>query len=145
MRGASVSIGYDSDQTRNSHVSALPISSRGSSTYASSMENISGLLERWTRSSHKKTDTLQIQDLKCHSMKADQGSRDRVSDQEFRTLVPFEEPSSVAWGESPSEATLCGAHQPYPLSVLENWLLDEAVGIVEIAGISTNLCPDGVY
>ncbi|KAG6495414.1 transcription factor MYB60-like [Zingiber officinale] len=145
--GASVLIGYDSDQTRNSHVSTLPISNNhGSSTYASSMENISGLLERWTRPSQKKTDPVPIQDLKCHSIKAaDQGSCDVVSDQEFRALVPFEEPTSVVWDESSSEATLCGAHQFHPLSMLENWLLDEAVGMVEIAGISTNLCPNGVY
>ncbi|XP_074559763.1 transcription factor MYB60-like [Curcuma longa] len=129
MLGASVFIGYDSDQTRNSHVSStLPISIHGSSTYASSMENISGLLERWTRPSQKKTDhPVQIQDLKYHSIKADGGSREILSDQqEFRTLVPFEEPRSVAWDES---STLCGAHQLHPLSMLENWLLDEAVGM----------------
>ncbi|KAG6539181.1 hypothetical protein ZIOFF_004334 [Zingiber officinale] len=131
------SIAYNIDGARNSHVSMLPISNCGSSTYASNMENISGLLQRWTRSSQKKTDPAQNQDLKCHGFQDDQGNCDTVSDREVGTSVPFEV-------ESPSEARLCGA-QHHSLTVLENWLLDEAVGIVDVTGISTGLCPDGVY
>ncbi|XP_074558672.1 transcription factor MYB60-like [Curcuma longa] len=136
------SIGYDIDRARNSHVSMLPISNSGSSTYASNMENISGLLQRWTRpSSQKKTDPAQNQDSNCHGFQDDQANCDK----EFRTSVPFEESSGTTWVESSSDARLCGAQQHHSLTVLENWLLDEAVGMVDVTGISTGLCADGVY
>ncbi|XP_074584167.1 transcription factor MYB60-like [Curcuma longa] len=128
----------NTDQIGNPDVSTLPASNLSSTTYASSAENISRLLVGWTRSSG-------------NQVKVDQGSCRSVFNQEFTTCtLPLKEPTSFALQESSSEAPfpfhddenlrLETEHQP--LTVLENWLLDEAVGQVDIA---TGLCLDGMY
>ncbi|XP_042374160.1 transcription factor MYB60-like [Zingiber officinale] len=123
----------NTDQIRNPDVSTPPMSNLSSTTYASSAENISRLLIGWTRSSGNQV------------VKVDQGSCHSV----FNQGLPLQ--------ESSSEATFCGAltlpfhddhenlrleaeHQP--LTVLENWLLDEAVAQ---ADIPAGLCLDGMY
>ncbi|WOK96759.1 transcription factor MYB30-like [Canna indica] len=135
--------------------SPLPISNMSSSTYASSTENISRLLEGWTRSSQRANPSPD-QGIKCQA-KVDEESCQLVpNDELIKSLIPYEDHSSsiIAWEEESSEATFFGKQQRLennqhpPLAMLENWLLDEAPGQVDLATISTtpaDHCIDGVY
>ncbi|KAF8398079.1 hypothetical protein HHK36_017005 [Tetracentron sinense] len=93
-----------------------------SSTYASSTENISRLLEGWMRSSPKSTTLKRDQEnndinldnndisgigtavaatsLQCYAAKAEQESCDFISHEEFESLLSIENLSSVAWEKS---------------------------------------------
>ncbi|KAG6513121.1 hypothetical protein ZIOFF_023429 [Zingiber officinale] len=122
------------NQARNPGVSALPMTNLSSSAYASSAENISMLGPR-------KANPLPDQDYECQRI------------QEFTTFGPLKEPRSIALqGPTSTVVPLCDdgkqsleTEHNHPFTVLENWLLDEAEEQVDIAGLSTGLCVDGVY
>ncbi|XP_042381246.1 transcription factor MYB60-like [Zingiber officinale] len=122
------------NQARNPGVSALPMTNLSSSAYASSAENISMLGSR-------KANPLPDQDYEYQRI------------QEFTTFGPLKEPRSIALqGQTSTAVPLCDdgkqrseTENNHPFTVLENWLLDEAEEQVDIAGLSTGLCVDGVY
>lgn len=136
----------------NNHASSLRLSSSQSqsSTYASSTENISRLLEGWMRSSPK-------QIINGTTKDDEKGGGDIVSHEEFDSMLSFENlnNNASAWDnkstcdsipEKCSEASAVSdknnnninkqkvenenSSAP-PLSFLEKWLLDENVGHVE--------------
>lgn len=100
------------------------------STYASSTENISRLLEGWMRSSpkpngtnllHEKWDdqnnnSLENNDqsignsvatasLQCHKPKAEQEAGDLISHEEFESILSLENLNNVAWDKSTCDST----------------------------------------
>ncbi|KAF8369709.1 hypothetical protein HHK36_032268 [Tetracentron sinense] len=130
------------------------------STYASSTENISRLLQGWMSSSttlkrdqekqHQSSTASAISSLQCYPAKVEQESYDFISNEEFESLLSIENLSSVAWEKSSSDSTLTGyeanssdeslhfmsemkqrLENQAPVSLIENWLLDEAEGQVE--------------
>ncbi|XP_078437657.1 myb domain protein 60 isoform X2 [Wolffia australiana] len=84
-----------------------------SGTYASSAENISRLLEAWTRPCEKEEGK---HDEECHG-----SSGSLLSQEEIDALLSIE---NVGWEESAVEL------KP-PLSLLEGWLLDEAADLTD--------------
>lgn len=128
---------------------ALPRAGHCSSTYASSAENISRLLEGWIRPSPKASGKP-MQEWECNGSRnhgpvplgglqvgEDQGSCSILSQEDLDSLLSIE---NVAWDESSTDYRHCGAHrenlvqaemeqrlesQRPPLSLLEGWLLDE--------------------
>ncbi|XP_074582676.1 transcription factor MYB60-like [Curcuma longa] len=88
--------------------------------------------------------------------KANLSSSAHASIEGANPFVPLKEPRNTATAlQEPTSTTvpLCDdgkqsseTERHHPFTVLENWLLDEAVEQVDIAGgLSTGLCVDGVY
>ncbi|XP_058079391.1 transcription factor MYB60-like [Magnolia sinica] len=107
-------------QTRNSEMGTnLPSSFRlntGGSTYASSTENISRLLEGWMRNSPKASSKAAQEENQPQSnenanavapnqIKAEQENCDIISHEELENLLSFESLSSMAWEKSSSDST----------------------------------------
>lgn len=119
----------DMSSNNNNHASSLRLNQSQSSTYASSTENISRLLEGWMRSSPKPLKGSQDEDLqsnddnnmeitkleKCASVvpalnnlhlqhkknKDDhEGGVDMVSHEEFDSILSFENLNNAAWDKS---------------------------------------------
>ncbi|TKY62824.1 myb proto-oncogene protein [Spatholobus suberectus] len=113
--------------SNNNHASSLRLSQSQSSTYASSTENISRLLEGWMRSSPKPLKGTQDEELqsnddnnfestklvKCASVPAlnlhlqhkrnkdeQEGGVDMVSHEEFDSILSFENLNNAAWDKS---------------------------------------------
>ncbi|RWR75866.1 Myb_DNA-binding domain-containing protein [Cinnamomum micranthum f. kanehirae] len=122
-----ISKSYNSTDTRNSDLTTQSSSMRlnqSCSTYASSTENISRLLEGWMRNSPKpvlkkscqeKPHTSNEEDngnapasIHCHEMKAEQDSSDIISHEELESLLSFENLSSMAWKKYSSDSTSNG-------------------------------------
>lgn len=122
-----ISKSYNSDTIKNSDFTTHSTSMRfnqGSSTYASSTENISRLLEGWMRnapkpalkkSSQEKQQPSDENDngdatasIHCHQMKAEQDSGDIISHEELESLLSFENLSSMGWKKSCSDSTANG-------------------------------------
>lgn len=147
-------IGYSSDtgipQKTTMH-SALPRFTHSSSTYASSIENISGLLEGWMRSSPKPTtvklERQQEPSIAFANNNCSSSSNAHIPHEVLESLLSFENLGCIGWDKSSSDSSVChgpqsaitdtdgakqrsDSHQP-PMSVLEKWLLDEATGQVE--------------
>ncbi|KAL0555119.1 hypothetical protein IC582_009052 [Cucumis melo] len=134
---------------------------RAATTYASSAENISRLLQAWMRSSPEESRRkiggensiapATQQQQQQQQPKAEPDGRELVSGEEFDSILSFENLKSVnSWGKSSlgykgkeevnvgekqrsenDEATAANATAP-PLSFLEKWLFEEgAAGQVE--------------
>ncbi|KAG5221990.1 myb-related protein [Salix suchowensis] len=142
----------DFDFTTNSSSALRPDQA---STYASSTENISRLLEGWMRSSPKpisssfllrenreqennslENDDQNIADsvatnyLRSYKEKPEQESGGQISHEEFESILSLESLHNVAWDKSCSDSaakanTTMIAESCPPLSVLEKWILDE--------------------
>ncbi|XP_015899726.1 transcription factor MYB60 isoform X2 [Ziziphus jujuba] len=108
----------------NHGASSLRLNNQQSSTYASSTENISRLLEGWMRSSpkmpntkgaqvkHDKDDSVEFEhisvgnpssmpSLQCCGPKAEQEGGDLVSNEEFESILSFENLNNVSsWDRS---------------------------------------------
>jgi myb proto-oncogene protein len=105
-------VASDSTTTHDQFVSksfnerrSLDIINPSPSTYASSTENISRLLEGWMRSSPKTSNKLTLEENSCHSAAAmtnnlvDRGG-DLVSHEEFESILSFENLNNAAWDKS---------------------------------------------
>ncbi|XP_061372510.1 transcription factor MYB60 [Gastrolobium bilobum] len=107
----------------NDHASSTRLSQSQSSTYASSTENISRLLEGWMRSSPKPLKGTQDEELQSndsfentklvksasvpalhlqlqHKTKDEQEGGDIVSHEEFDSILSFENLNNAAWDKS---------------------------------------------
>ncbi|KAA8519028.1 hypothetical protein F0562_016198 [Nyssa sinensis] len=127
-----------------------------SSTYASSTENISKLLEGWMRSSPKTNTTSRngpqekqhhnstaTTSLQSYRPKAEQEGAELMSSEEFESILSFHNLSNIAWDKSSCDSPLKESQTAAtdekkqrsdnnpPLSFLEKWLLDETTGQVE--------------
>ncbi|XP_059668217.1 transcription factor MYB60-like [Cornus florida] len=168
-------------QTSSSSTSTLLLNHNNTttSTYASSTENISKLLQGWMRSSSPKAHDddqekqLHHQDsssgnntiknsaattsLMCYRTKAEQEGSDLISNEEFESILSFDNLNGIAWDKSSScDSTVKSSptggaaddekvhhlvHEkskqrsditnPSPFSFLEKWFLDETAGQVE--------------
>lgn len=112
----------DSDITPHSSSMRL---NQSSSTYASSTENISRLLEGWMRNSpnsnlkkssqerqHSSNDNgnaIASASINCNQPKAEQESCDIISHEELESLLSFENLNSMAWERSSSDSTQHGS------------------------------------
>ncbi|XP_077247633.1 myb domain protein 60 [Tasmannia lanceolata] len=146
----------------SSHSSVLKLN-QGCSTYASSTENISRLLEGWMRTSpkaalktaqEKQLRSIENNNIQSTQTKAEQESCDIISHEELESLLSFENLSSVAWDKSSSNSSLHGSQSTLtdetkmksennpPFSFLEKWLLDEATNgqVEELMGLSVDSC-----
>ncbi|KAK1317980.1 hypothetical protein QJS10_CPA05g00636 [Acorus calamus] len=144
------------------HSSVLNInhgSSTTTTTYASSTENISKLLEGWMRSPPKPTFKASQQNRTHLNIPSSNNfivddkainTGDVISNEELRSLLSYENMSGIAWEKSSinqsTEERTSVENQP-PLSLLEKWLLDESVGhgeeIMELA--STDCCSNELF
>ncbi|XP_072983010.1 transcription factor MYB60-like [Typha latifolia] len=124
------------------------------STYASSTENISKLLEKWMRSSPKTIQdnqggTITNNSDSCNAAgrellegslyKSDQGSDSHMNHDNLDSVLSYDNISGITW-EKPSASTQT------PLSFLEKWLLDEASG--QVGGfmeLSVDCCPNPMF
>ncbi|GAV69965.1 Myb_DNA-binding domain-containing protein [Cephalotus follicularis] len=104
------------------------------STYASSTENISRLLEGWMRSSPKTNNnnllkgsqeklqqynsfdnndslnnSVATSSLHCYRPKGEQEGGDLISHEEFESILSFENLNNVAWDKSTSDSTTKGS------------------------------------
>ncbi|KAK1278869.1 Myb-related protein 306 [Acorus gramineus] len=136
-----------------SYESMKPDMNVGSSTYASSTENISRLLEGWMRSSPKpilKTSQEKHTQLNIPSTTTTTNNLFDVSsgggvisNEEIESLLSYDNMSGIAWEKSSTDSTVfhgCQSmveevkprvedhHHHRPLSLLEKWLLDESAG-----------------
>ncbi|XP_057506455.1 transcription factor MYB60-like [Actinidia eriantha] len=142
--------------TTTTHASSTLKLSQSSSTYASSTENISRLLEGWMRSSPKanpnSSNGIGNHLVQSHQLpKAEQEVADNLgSNEAFESILLFDKCNNIAWDKSSCDSTLKGSpnatmdeeehviherkqkleHDP-PFSYLENWLLGESGGQVE--------------
>ncbi|KAA8516281.1 hypothetical protein F0562_016574 [Nyssa sinensis] len=115
----------------SSHDSTLRLN-QTSSTYASSTENISRLLEGWMRSSSPRTNTslngphdelhrntglennsignsMTTTSLQCYKAKADQDGGDLISSEELESILSFDNLNSIAWDKSSCDSILKGS------------------------------------
>ncbi|XP_077226436.1 transcription factor MYB60-like [Tasmannia lanceolata] len=127
------------------HSSVLRLN-QSCSTYASSTENISRLLEGWMRNSPKaglKTGQ-ENNNTQSTQTKAEQESCNIIAHDELESLLSFENLSSMSWEKSSSDSlplesqltptdrlnsmaeTKMRSDNNTPLTFLEKWLLDEA-------------------
>ncbi|KAF7147954.1 hypothetical protein RHSIM_Rhsim03G0045800 [Rhododendron simsii] len=127
-----------------------------SASYASSTENISRLLEGWMRSSpkaekfHQSNNTLEIFGTVGMSKgntapKSEQEGGQFGSNEEFESILSFDNMSNIAWDKSSCDSDHLHHRQKEnlvherkersenepPLSFIENWLLGENGGQVE--------------
>jgi len=128
--------GTDSLKARNQDATSIC-----SSSYASSTENISRLLEGWMRSSPNANNT----NIVAMATVKDNQAKD------LESLLSFENLGSIAdWEKLNSESTpheildegkeKMQNEQP-PMSFLEKWLLDEAAGHVdELMDVPADCC-----
>ncbi|KAJ6806518.1 myb-related protein 306 isoform X1 [Iris pallida] len=142
----------------NAEAPTLPRFGQAASTYASSTENISRLLEGWMRSS-RKANTSTTTTATCLRLQQQQSVNNAppLSQEELESLLSYEHlGGGTGWEKSSAESSLHGRalstvadddyeakprldhtqqlqqqQQPQPLSMLEKWLLDEATGQVE--------------
>ncbi|KAJ6790753.1 myb-related protein 306 isoform X1 [Iris pallida] len=143
----------------NAEAPTLPRFGQAASTYASSTENISRLLEGWMRSSRKantSTTAATTTTTTCLRLQQQQSVNNAppLSQEELESLLSYEHlGGGTGWEKSSAESSLHGRalstvadddyeakprldhtqqqQQPQPLSMLEKWLLDEATGQVE--------------
>lgn len=138
-----LSRGYSSEPSM--HYPSLPSFNHSSSstTYASSTENISRLLEGWMRSSPKpglnltqdKQQPFNNSSSNSSNVKGDNESYPPLPHGDFDSFLSFEN----AWERSSADSTLHGSDhseakdnlesQQPPISLLEKWLLDEGTGL----------------
>ncbi|XP_020253583.1 myb-related protein 306 isoform X2 [Asparagus officinalis] len=118
---------YSSSTTTHS---TLPSFGHSSSTYASSTENISKLLEGWMRSSSKTT-TIKPEQQDHHQ----RSIAFNTNNEELQSLVSIENFGCIGWEKSSADSEEMSKErserQQAPISLLEKWLLDEAAGQVE--------------
>ncbi|XP_010938925.1 transcription factor MYB60 [Elaeis guineensis] len=141
-----ISKGYQKDAIRNPDLagSHSPPSRfhQSPSTYASSTENISRLLEGWMRSSPKftqdKNQRSNIIDNEDNESLGDQGSYAAVTKENLDSLISLENFSSIvlqgpelAQADAETKHGVAEGQQQPPLFFLEKWLLDEASGQVD--------------
>uniref|UniRef100_K9LWM4 R2R3 MYB n=1 Tax=Iris fulva TaxID=92176 RepID=K9LWM4_9ASPA len=148
------------DASTTTHPTLPRFAQAASSTYASSTENISRLLEGWTRSSRKanmtRTSTTTTTTTTCLKLQQLQSVNNApLSQEELESLLSYENlGGGIGWEKSSAESShhhgrtdlsrMAGddddyyeakprldTQQPPPLSMLEKWLLDEATGQVE--------------
>ncbi|XP_077240126.1 transcription factor MYB60-like [Tasmannia lanceolata] len=145
-------ISKDYSEIRNSDItshSSLLRLNQSCSTYASSTENISRLLEGWMKTSPETTlQTAQEKqqllsnennNIQSTQTKAEKESCDTISHEELEYLLSFENLNSIAWEKSSSDSTPHGSQSTLterlnsmtetkmrsPFSFLEKWLVDE--------------------
>ncbi|GFZ09398.1 myb domain protein 96 [Actinidia rufa] len=150
------SLDLDHTTRATTHASSTLKLSQSSSTYASSTENISRLLEGWMRSSPK-ANLNSSNGIGNHLVQnrqtpeAEQEGGDNLgSNEEFESILSFDKCNNIAWDKSSCDSALKGSpnasidekehviherkqkldHDP-PFSFLENWLLGESGGQVE--------------
>ncbi|CAN6443098.1 unnamed protein product [Victoria cruziana] len=134
-----------------------------SSTYASSTENISRLLEGWLRSSPKSPSKLPAQqdagDVRaaaaaaagaCSQPKSEHFHGELMSQEELDSLLAFENVSCLTHDKSSSDCSMNESKQRMeghpPLSMLEKWLLEEAAGHEEDIVKIPEIChPDPLF
>ncbi|XP_008775987.1 transcription factor MYB60-like [Phoenix dactylifera] len=150
-----MSKGYDKDAIQNPDFSGSHLQPsryhQSPSTYASSTDNISRLLEGWMRPSPKSTQGKNQRSNNSEDSESlgDRGCCAAVTKEDLDSLISFENLSSISWEKSSSlvdsvlqrpqlepagseakQGVAEGQQQP-PLSFLEKWLLDEASGQVD--------------
>ncbi|CAK9149766.1 unnamed protein product [Ilex paraguariensis] len=145
-----------------------PRFNQNSSMYASSTENISRLLEGWMRSSPKTTqsepqeklhqhvfaNSAAATSLHCYRPEVEQEEGDLISNEEFESILSFDNLTSITWEKSSCDSTQKGSQAAAtyddihgkahlvqerkqrteknpPLMFFEKWLLDESAGQVE--------------
>ncbi|XP_031479945.1 transcription factor MYB60 [Nymphaea colorata] len=133
-----------------------------SSTYASSTENISRLLEGWLRSSPKSPRKPPVQQVAsdataaataigaCSQPKSEQFQGELMSQEELDSLLAFENVSCLTHEKSSSDCSMNESKQRIeghpPLSMLEKWLLEEAAGQEEDIIKIPEVChPDALF
>ncbi|XP_039132473.1 transcription factor MYB60-like [Dioscorea cayenensis subsp. rotundata] len=146
------------DLMTTSNSSIFPTYSQTSSTYASSTENISRLLEGWMRTSSSSSSPKHIAAATMdQNNMINSGSYVPASHGVFESMLSFDNLSSIAWEKSSAESAIFNgdsegkerveSHNNPPLSMLEKWLLDEATGqaeedLMELSG--GDQCSDSV-
>ncbi|XP_020276146.1 transcription factor MYB30-like isoform X1 [Asparagus officinalis] len=101
-----------------------------STTYASSTENISRLLEGWMRSSSPNANTTINNSSNIQMTVKENEVRD--NEKELESLILFENLSNtVNWDKLTTESDSEVKNEQPPLFFLEKWLLDEASGHVD--------------
>ncbi|KAJ6844200.1 myb-related protein 306 isoform X1 [Iris pallida] len=148
-RGGDATAEARNPETNTVHPPALPRFTHSTpSTYASSTENISRLLEGWMRSPPKADTTTQKlqqqqqQSIIFHNNSASSNNVP-IPQEELELLLSFENLGGIGWEKASADNTSLhrapsavadeyeAKPQQPPLSLLEKWLLDEATGQAE--------------
>ncbi|KAL6997840.1 hypothetical protein U1Q18_007965, partial [Sarracenia purpurea var. burkii] len=136
----------DKNSLGSSSHAPTPSLNQSSSTYASSTENISQLLQSWMRSSPKTNASSSSLLDTCRPMNSEQEGGHLGSNDELESIISFDNLNSIAWDKSSCDSTDLKGFQTgakderkpkqrsendTPLSFFENWLLGESAGQVE--------------
>ncbi|GMI65018.1 myb domain protein 60 [Hibiscus trionum] len=124
-------VSKSSNIERDKSLEFASTSSSAATTYASSTENISRLLQGWMRSSPKNTNDNN------NNRKAEEEGGDLIFREGFESILSFEHMNNVAWDKvavttenynkkQKSDVNSNSKNNNPPLSFLEKWLLDES-------------------